>query len=318
MLLGGVVGFGTLGFELIEGWGLWESFYFTIVTISTVGYGDYGLSKPGQMFASLVMLVGIGSLTYTLGQVMQAAVETGLDKERRMHRQIGSLQNHVIVCGIGRFGAIVCEQLDEAGAAFVAIDLNPDTVESFRKRGWIVIEGDAADDDVLVSAGIHHARALVSVSSRDSDNIVVTLSAHSLVPELEITSRAEHTDSVRKIRRAGATHVISPALIGGRQIAESILNPALSRLMNPLEIQPESVRLFEIGIEEGSPLVGRTLQEVGREHADLVFVTMTPSDTPEQVRPEVDARFAAGQTHVIAANPRTIEPFLQSVSRHAA
>ena len=181
-----------------------------------------------------------------------------------------------------------------------------------------MVEGDATDDDVLVSAGINHAKALVSVSSRDSDNIVVTLSAHSLAPELEIISRAEHSDSVRKIRRAGARHVISPALIGGKRIAESILNPALCQLMNPLEIRSHGVRLFEIGIDEDSPLIGRTLEEVGREHHDVVFVTMTPTGSPEQVRPEIGQKFEAGQTHVIAASPGTIEPFMRTAGRLAA
>ncbi|MFT5423521.1 MAG: voltage-gated potassium channel [Phycisphaerales bacterium] len=318
LLLAGVLVLGTGGYTLTEGWSPWESFFFTIVTITTVGYGDHGVSHNGQVFTAVMMVLGIGSLTYTVGQLVQAAVAFGFDQERNMRRQILNLRNHVIVCGLGRIGTQVCELLDEAGAGFVVIDLSEQKVEQARRRGWIALDGDATDDHLLQDAGIAQARALVSVASRDSDNIVVTLSARSIAPGLDIYSRAEHADSVRKIRRAGATHVVSPVMVGGQKITEAILRPSLVGLLDPVLGGGQAVRLFEIQIEANSPLAGRTIDQIGAAHREVVFVAMAHEDGTVGVRPEPSQTLSPGQTYVIAGCEHDVGPFLEEVGLRAA
>lgn len=318
ILLLAVVVLGTSGYTLTEGWDLWDAFFFTIVTISTVGYGDYGLSGAGEKFTVVLMFVGIGSLTYALSQIMQAAVAFGFDKERQMQRQISNLRDHVIVCGMGRIGMEVCSHLDEAGMGFVAIDRTEETVEEARRLGWVALQGDATDDNTLLAAGIRRARSLVCVASRDSDNIVVTLSAHSIVPELDIFSRAENADSIRKIRRAGATHVVSPVLVGGRRITDAILRPSLATPLDPALDGGFTVRLFEIRIDTGSPMAGRTIEEINRSHRDVVFVAMARDDGGVGYRPAPDQTLTPGQTYVVAGCENNIGPFFEAVGRRAA
>ena len=164
-LVGGV---GTYGYMRLEGWSAWDAFYFTLVTITTVGYGDYGISAAGERLAVVLMLTGIGCLAYTGAQVVQTSIELSLNTERKMFEQIERVKDHVIVCGLGRIGRIVCRELCHSGVAFVVIERDEDLVEQAREAGWLVLRGDMTEDRVLEQAGLMRARTVVCAASSDN------------------------------------------------------------------------------------------------------------------------------------------------------
>ncbi|MFG0285834.1 MAG: potassium channel family protein [Phycisphaerales bacterium JB039] len=294
-----VLAVGTLGYEHIEGWSIQRSFFFTIISLSTVGYGDYGLSRDGQIFTTFLLLGGIGIMTYSVGQIVQIAVERQMDKERKMRRTIEHMSEHYIICGLGRLGRAVCQRLAGEDIPFVGVDVDDDVVTEMIEQGLPALAGDATSDDFLRQAGIERARGLVCVSGSDTDNIVMTLSARAMRPDLEIISRAEHEDSVRKLERAGATRVISPVRSSGARIVDTILRPHLTDFLERACLGEQDLELAEITIQPGSTLDGSTTGQYGSAHPELVFVAMrTGGQTC--VRPASDRPLAPGDVLLVA------------------
>ncbi len=221
-----VVASGTLGFMLTEGWSVWDAFFLTIITITTVGYGDYGMSPGGEALAVGLMLGGIGVITYSLSQLLQATIELTLNSERKMSLLIDRLNDHVIVCGLGRIGRIVCRELAQRNIPFVVIETDEALVDEALECGWIAVKADATEDETLLRCGIERASTVVCAVSQDNVNIVTTLTARDLCPEIKIISRADSPDTVRKIQRAGATEVISPIMVGAQRIADTLVGGA--------------------------------------------------------------------------------------------
>lgn len=312
--VGLVLAIGTVGFARIEGWSAWEAFYFTVVTITTVGYGDHGLSDQGRALAVVVMLLGIGTLTYTASELFRLAVAMGIDTERAMHKQIGLLREHAIVCGFGRIGHAVCEHLHEASCPFVLVDTDEHAVSEARELGYLAIVGDASEDRVLEECAVSRASSLVCVADSDAANIVITLSARDLNPSLQIFSRVEHEDAVRKIRRAGATHIVSPAMIGGRRIADAILRPRTVESLEMLGANTAGIRVTAAHLESGSPLIGQELGRVGAGHERIVFVGVEHADGRVHTRPEPGLVLREGDAIIVAGEPEPLVRFVESVT----
>ncbi|MFG0275376.1 MAG: potassium channel family protein [Phycisphaerales bacterium] len=309
MLIGAVVCLGTVGYVVIEGWSVSRSLFFTLITMTTVGYSDYGLSPAGERFTSLVLVLGVGVFTYGAGQLLGNIIELQNDWERRMERAIAKLSGHHIVCGLGRLGRGLCDELERAGVAFVCIDTDRALVEEAVRRGWIAIIGDATEDDTLRRANIDNAAGLACVTNSDAENIVITLAGRERCEDLPIVSRAEHDESIRRLRRAGATRIISPIRSGGRTLARTIAQPHLASLLDADAEQDRGVRLAEVAVCECSPLVGRTLRECGADHSDVVFVCMRREGDDHPRRPSVDDRLRAGDVLIAAASVESLGRF---------
>lgn len=296
------IGFGTIGFMFVESWGFWRSLFFTLVTITTVGYGDYGLSEIGERFTALLLLGGIGMATYSMSQIIQSILEYRLAWRKRMQRKIKKMSDHFIVCGLGRIGQSICRRLQEAGKEFVAIEQDEDLVEEFIEEGLTAIVGDASEDDVLRDVGIERARCIACVTNSDADNIVITLGARDLNPEIYIISRAEQDHAARKIIRAGATQAISPLRSCATSIADSMLHPELAMLFDESRGDRAGFRLADILIEPNSPLDGQTARNYGTANASLVFVALRRQGTDDQTRyrPRADDEFGAGDILIVA------------------
>ncbi len=318
LALGAVVVFGTLGLMWTEGWGPWEAFFVTLITITTVGYGDHGMSSSGERLISFVMIAGIGSATFLLGEIVRTTVSSTLNRERSMRKQIELLNGHVIVCGLGRVGMVVCETLHEASAPFVAVDADDQAVERARDRGFLAIAGDASEDRTLKDCGLDRASSLVAVSSSDASNIVITLSARDIRPDLDIYARVEHEDAIRKIKRAGATHIISPTLIGGRRIADAILRPHIVESLEMLGSNTAGVRVTEVHVEPDGVLAGKTFGDMSEEHASVVFIGVEHADGGVTARPDPSLALAAGDALIIAGEPEPLLEFIEHASPAAA
>ena len=173
------VGVGTTGYTLIEGWPLTHSFYMTIITLATVGFGEvHPLSDPGRVFTAGLIIVGVGTVAWGIGSLMEMVVEgTILDTlgRRKVEREITKLNNHYIVCGYGRIGRIVCKEFRRQPVPFVAIEKRPEIVEEMIQEGLLAIQGDATDEDTLIRVGIKKAKSLISVVSSDANNVFITL-----------------------------------------------------------------------------------------------------------------------------------------------
>jgi len=257
-------GMGTLGYVTIEGWNPIDAFYMTVITLSTVGFSEVRpLSEAGRLFTAGLIVAGVGAVTYLFAAVSQYVVSgelTGSLRKRRMQHRIDELRGHYIVCGYGRVGQQAMLDLVEKGKRCVVIE----QAESSLPNAATVLSltGDASDDDLLRRAGLERAAGLVAATGDDATNLFITLTARTLNPSIVIVARANHPASEPKLRRAGATHVISPYIISGRRIARQLLFPSVTDFLDVVMHSGNlELLLEECRIEPQSDLHGTTVHE---------------------------------------------------------
>lgn len=312
-----VVLIGTLGFKLIEqSWSYWDAFYFTLVTVTTVGYGDYGLCDNGRAFAAFILIGGIGAFTYSLSTLVQIASDIDASLRRKMKRQIAQSRDHVIVCGYGRMGQMICEELDQSDIECVVIESSSDQTQSAIAGGRLVINGAASDDDILIAAGIERASGVVCVVDSDAENMFITVTASELRPGIRVIARAESPDSARKLERAGASMVVSPHQMAGKTIATALVHPRLAKFLNRGEEQTGYFELGEVVIEKDSHAAGQTVSELGAELSGLVFVAVDQEHGELVMQPPGDFCFSAGDVVIFAGGKEIVER-MKSTARTA-
>ncbi len=262
---------GTAGYMVIEGWSSFDSLYMTVITITTVGYGEvHKLSHSGQVFTLFLIVFGVGTILYTFNNAARIVIEGEIQEifgRRKVEKKIRELKDHYIVCGYGRMGTVICKELKEKGAKCVVIEKGP--MQSDAVDGdLLLVRGDATRDEVLKQAGIERAKGLISVLPTDAENLYVVLTAKVLNPELNIVARAGEEGSEQKLLRAGADRVVSPYHIGGLRIAHTVLQPSV---VDFIEFATRSgnidLQMEEISVREGADIAGTTLDQcgIGRE-----------------------------------------------------
>jgi voltage-gated potassium channel len=231
VLLAFFIAFGTAGYLLIERWSLLDSFYMTIITISTVGFTEvHPMDTPGRLFTSVLIVGGVGTMLYGFGVFAETLSEghfLEFRRVRRLERQVKALRNHFIVCGYGRIGSQVVSEFEHFKQPYVVIDSNSDAIDRLRQEDRLHIEADAASEEVLREAGIEHARALISAVDSDERSVYITLIARNMNPKLWIVARASRAASIRRLELAGANHAVSPYVMAGHRMAEMALDPTL-------------------------------------------------------------------------------------------
>ncbi len=307
IMLAFVLLLGTAGYVWIEGWGPWRALFFTLVTVTTVGYGDYGLSAEGERFTAIVMLGGIGTVSFALSQVLSGAVARTLRPERRMIQRAKQLKGHHIICGYGRMGQRIGDRLREAGVPFVVIDRDAARVMEARAERYIALEGDATEDETLHHANLLNAKTVAAITSSDAVNALICLTAHDVAPNLNIIARAEQESSICKLRRAGANTVLSPSVHGADHVTEHLLHPEVARVLFPEDgWRNEQMRFAQVAVTEDSPLLGRDVRSVGQDHPKIVFVAARSLSGELSLRPEADRRLKKGDVLVIAGDSEEI------------
>ena len=266
LIFAAIITLGGVGYTLIEDWPWVDAFYMAIITVTTVGFGEiHPLTPAGRLFTSMLIILGVGSITYALTAVTNYMIagEVGdVWEELRMNRQIKSLQDHYVVCGFGRVGQQVCARLKQEGRPLVVVDTDEGPVERARAQGHLVVRGDAGNDEVLLKAGIQRAKGLVAAVESDMANLYLVLTSRALNHDLFIVARADMETSLDKLRRAGADRVLSPYSLGGRLIAQTLIRPDVVDFLE-MVMYDDSLQLFleDLTVGAGCPLVRCTVGE---------------------------------------------------------
>lgn len=255
VVVGGTVGYLLLGFDLLD------SFYQTVLTITTVGFESRRpLHADVKLFTVFLILVGVGTALYTFSSVLEVLIEghmRDLVRRRRMERDIARLSRHVIVCGWGRVGREVARFLVASGRDVVVVDRDPSRIEPIP---YASVLGDVTDDETLVRAGIGRAETLVAALDTDADNLYATISGRSMRPDIQIIARARNESSEPKLLRAGADRVVNPQQLGGDRMAAFVTQPHVVDFVDVVMHDGTlEFRLQELTVPAGSPLAGNTL-----------------------------------------------------------
>jgi len=264
----GIVIVGTVAYPLIEGekWSLFDGLYMTVITLTTLGYGEIPepLSKPGRTFTMVLALGGIFTLFYFATDIIRSVVTGELREllgKERMDDQLKHLEDHTIVCGYGRMGKLVCDELERLKQPFVVID-TATSAGDWNYRMGLRIQADATEDEFLRKAGIERAKALISVVGSDAANLYITLSARLLNPKLLIVARAEEEEAEAKLRKVGASKVISPYLAGAHRAVQTVFKPSVQHFMDVASrSEAFDLHMEELKVETGSVLVGQPLHD---------------------------------------------------------
>jgi len=317
---------GTVGYFAIgKGQWSWEDCaYMVLITITTVGYAEVlpiAQAEGGRLFSMALLVSGIGVSVYFLSALTAFIVEGDLGEvlwRRKMHKRLSKLRNHHIVCGAGRTGRHVVEELLRAGCQVVVVEKEQKRISRLNADhgdGLLGILGDATEDGVLRDAGIEHATGLVTALELDQDNLFVALSARQLRPTLRIVSRSNSDRSVSKLRQAGADSVISPTHIGGRRMAHELLRPNVVGFLDFIARDVErNLGIEEVPIGTGSPLVGVQLSKSKIREVSSALVLAVLKGGTQTYNPPPDFEFEEGMTLIVLGEREQLE----RLNRHVA
>jgi voltage-gated potassium channel len=293
------IGFGAVGFYLIEGWSILDSLYVSAQTVTTVGYGDLTpATRNGRVFSTIFMLVGVGIVLYALTSTVQAIVQSELVAtfgQRRQSRKMSRLRNHFIICGAGRVGSHLVRALLGITEPFIVIERDPQRVAELIELGVIVLVRDATLEESLREAGVEHARGLAACLPDDADNVYVVLTARDLNPTMHIVARAAEEQAEPKLIRAGANRVVAPTIIGGHRMAMALTKPAVDDFLGSITANKLELAFEQLEVEPQSILAGQKLSETTiRSELDIVVVSIRRSDGKIVFNPSGEATIESG------------------------
>ncbi|HEY4799930.1 MAG TPA: potassium channel protein [Bacteroidia bacterium] len=246
---------GIIGFISIEHFTFIEAFYMTIITVATVGFTEvHPLSDAGRIFTSFLIITSFGTFAYAITSITRFILDGEFRdylKAKRLNTELAKLENHVIICGYGRNGKQAARVLKSHGQRFVVIEQKEEPMQAMiEKYPQLVIKGDSTQDEILIQAGIHRARALITTLPVDADNLFIVLSARALNPKLNIIARASNDNSDKKIKVAGADHVIMPDMVGGAHMASLVMKPDVVEFIDYITGVSVDINLEEITFEK--------------------------------------------------------------------
>ena len=314
-LIAGVIAAGTLGFWAF-GFSPLDAFYQTITTVTTVGFEEVQPFGTGEkLFASFIILVGVSSVLYAFTVIMQLVVEGQLRDlvgRRRMERTIDKMSGHAVVCGWGRVGRAVANDLTASGTEVVIVDVD---AERLREVPYATVVGDATLDMTLRRAGIERAVALVAALEGDAENLFVTLSGKAIKPDLFIVARAREDESVPKLANAGADRVVNPQELGAARMASFIARPNVAEFVDVVMHERSlEFQMREFVVEEGSSLAGRTLRDANiRERSGALILALRDPDGSFTTNPTGDSLIQPGHVLIAVGTERDFKLLLELV-----
>ncbi|MBK9190128.1 MAG: potassium channel protein [Crocinitomicaceae bacterium] len=304
---------GTLGYMIIEEWSFLNSFYMTIITITTVGFMEVEpLSDAGRIFTAVLILTSFGTIAYAVSVITSYLASGELKKYRREILSVKSIQrmeNHTIVCGFGRVGKQAAQELLFYNKKVVVIEKR-DILMSEIPDGITLLHGDSTKDEILIKAGIHKADSLITALPEDTDNLFVVLSAHELNPKLKIIARSSDLSSVKKLKVAGANNVIMPDTVGGSHMASLVVTPDLMEFIDLIRVSGNSaINLEEISFEQlNQQFKGCTINELqAKSNSGCNVIGYKSPDGYYSINPDPETKILSGAKLFVLGNPQQIE-----------
>lgn len=293
---------GVLGYEFLEGLSFVDSLYMVVITLSTVGLGSiHPLSEAGKLLTMLLIVSGVGTMAYTAGRVVEIIMEgqiVGFRRRQAMEKRIADLKNHYIICGYGRVGHQVSDDLEAERIPYVIIDSRPEIADELATEDIPFLIGDIASDAILEKAGIKRAKGVIASADSDAANVFVTLSARELNPKIYIVARSASKDSESKLKKAGANQVITPYLIAGRRMAAMVQKPiAMDYLDTVMHSEHLHIALREFDVDNKSNLIGRTLAETEiRQKSGATVLAIRSNDGSFNLQPAGSSKIQSEDT----------------------
>ena len=279
-----IITLGITGYMTIEGWDLLDALYMTVITLSTVGYGEvHEVSEAGRVFTILLVIVGVTFFLYVAGAVVQFMVEGRIRNilgRRSLERKIDRLKNHYIICGYGRIGRVLCRHLRRANIDIAVIENDPEQIPVMDQDGVLYMVAEATDENNLVKAGIERAKGVVAALATDTDNVFLVLTARQLAPELLIMARASQETAKIKLRLAGANFVESPYEMGAVSMAHRIIRPTVTSFLNlAFAYKRRDIQMEEIPVSPASEIANVQLKDSGiRQKYNLIIIAIMKPD----------------------------------------
>jgi voltage-gated potassium channel len=316
--------FGTVGFVIVAHAGWFDAFYMTLITVTTIGYGEtIALDRSGRIFNSCLILIGNLMVLLAFGVMTQTVIELELNQffgKRRVKSMIDKLQDHVIICGWGRVGRGAADELRQDGVPFVVIDINEDKVEQAIHAGFLAVCADASRDETLKECGIAKAKGLIATLASDADNLFVILSAKGLNNRLQLSARVAEESSEEKMRRAGAHFVFAPYKSTGHRMAQAIVRPHVAQFLDfSNHSMGMDVAIEQLQVSARSKFVDASLSEMHlRQTTGAMVLAIKKSSGEMHFNPSADSRIGIGDVLITIGPPeglRKLEEMLQKGGR---
>jgi voltage-gated potassium channel len=312
---------GTIGFTVISGYPVFDAFYMTLTTMTTVGYGEiHPLDRAGRIFNSFLIIFGVSTILVGIGAMTQTIFELELGDafgKRRQKRMIDNLKDHFIVCGFGRVGQGAALELKHSGVPFLVVDVEPERAEAAIAAGMLAVAADSTRDETLRRAGVERARGLVAALATDADNLFVLLSAKGLNPRIYVAARAAEEGAEEKMKRAGADAVFAPYSITGHRLAQSLLRPHVVQFLDfttkdiGMDVSIEQVR-----VSESSEAVSRTIKELDLSRAlGVIVMAIRKSDGGMLFNPPADTAVRGGDYLIVMGQQENLRALENLVAR---
>jgi voltage-gated potassium channel len=321
LYFGVIVAIGSGGFYTIGGdeWSIIDSIYMTIITLSTVGFGEvYPLSDLGKLWTVIVIIFGVSGFAAIVYELGAELIQMNTYRSRTMRKKISKLKSHYIICGYGRMGAVIAGELYKKGIPFVIVEINESKINKIQDIGYMHIYGDATMDDILIEAGIEGCEGIVVVLENDQDNLFVTMSSRNLNKDAYIISRCALHDTGKKLKRAGANKVVNPYITGGHRMAELLISPFVEdtvSLETPNDMAVD-FSLEEFAVEGLSTCNGKTIAETKlREDYGLLIVAISNVNGETELNPGSEKRLLSGQKIMIIGSQENLTRFKEDMQK---
>jgi len=304
---------GTLGYHYLEGWDTLDGLYMTIITMTTIGYGEIRpLSDIGRLFTIILIFISVGIAGYAISVMVAFVVEGEFQNvlhRQKMGKQIATLNNHIILCGAGHIGLQIALEFHKTRTPFVLIEEDQTALDDIlRLEDFPYLRGDATKDETLYLAGIERAVGLVAASNDDKENAFMVLTARSLNPRLRIVARLIDEKNAEKLRKAGADEIVSPNVIGGLRMASVMIRPSVVAFLDEMiRATGQTLRLEETTLGERSALIGQTLAEANLgQRTGLLVVAIKSSQGKYQFNPRGETALQRGDTLIVMGAPEQV------------
>jgi voltage-gated potassium channel len=283
-----ILAIGTLGYRYIEDWSWFQSFYMTLITITTIGYSEPAdISHTGRIFTSVLIFMGVLGFGFALAVMGQSQIESFFRRRRKlMKKRIDALENHIIVCGAGNTGRLLLKEVGDNQVTLLFIELNEDIVQDMQEAGRFVIHGDATEENSLLNAGIRKARSLITTLPSDADNLYITMAARELNPDIRIVAKAHTLAAERRLRKSGANHVAMPEKIGARNMMIGAIRPMFVDFISSISTAEASKFAMEqFWVPHKSPIAGRTIVQAFHKKFNIMIVAIQRKDGEMIIKP---------------------------------